>query len=707
MTTALLVEYASICAAGGLAIVTIFRAGRSVPRWAFAIGMTLLGIEALFISLSNRSTGTEAIAQWQSWRLVVDTLLPAAWLAFSATYARGKDKMPPRMRIFAVITAFIASLLLALWFRDGLIVSTQFTAWDMGWRLRWSWSGTALLVFMLMASIAVVVNLERTFRASVGAARWRIKYMLLGVGLIFVVRIYTSSQAILFQGIDSSTEPINLIALIVGAALTTRSLYRAGHFELEVYPSRSVLQKSLTVFLAGAYLLIVGVLAKVVSYIGGDAVFAVKAFFIMAMVVLLAIVIQSDRARLELRRFVSRNFRRSPYDYRAVWKIFSDRTVSRIEQTDLCRALVTLVAETFDALSVSILLIDEKRKSLTLGATTVHTLAGGADGSADVDSSRPISLLCEHFRKHAQPIDIESINAAWSEMLKRLHPIQFPNGGNRICVPLIGHGEVLGVMIVGDRVAGVAFSIEDFDMLKCIADHAAANVLNARLSIKLLEAKELEAFQAMAAFFVHDLKNAASTINLMLQNFPTHFDNPEFKQDALRGISKTANHINRLVSRLGTLRHELKIELEEEDLNQLVNSVLAEIEHAPGFRFTKALSSLPKVKLDRDQFHKVITNLVLNATEAAAPQGEVHISTAHQNGCIILTISDNGCGMSSDFLRHSLFRPFQTTKKNGLGIGMFQSKMIVEAHRGRIAATSELGKGSTFQIYLPEAQNSQ
>jgi signal transduction histidine kinase len=79
----------------------------------------------------------------------------------------------------------------------------------------------------------------------------------------------------------------------------------------------------------------------------------------------------------------------------------------------------------------------------------------------------------------------------------------------------------------------------------------------------------------------------------------------------------------------------------------------------------------------------------------------VCIETTHRNGWVVLAVTDNGCGMSAEFRNRSLFRPFQTTKKTGLGIGVFQSKIIVEAHGGRIEVESELGKGTTFRVLLP------
>jgi len=121
----------------------------------------------------------------------------------------------------------------------------------------------------------------------------------------------------------------------------------------------------------------------------------------------------------------------------------------------------------------------------------------------------------------------------------------------------------------------------------------------------------------------------------------------------------------------------------------------------PDVDLVQNLAALPRLYMDREQMGKVVTNLVLNATQAVSGNGRVCLETAHRNGWVVLTVADNGCGMSPEFLNQSLFRPFQTTKKKRLGIGVFQSRMIVESHGGRIEVESELGKGTTFRVLLP------
>jgi putative PEP-CTERM system histidine kinase len=222
------------------------------------------------------------------------------------------------------------------------------------------------------------------------------------------------------------------------------------------------------------------------------------------------------------------------------------------------------------------------------------------------------------------------------------------------------------------------------------------------LSAQLVRNKELEAFQAMSAFFVHDLKNTASTLSLTLQNLHRHFADPAFRDDALRAVSKSVEHLNHLIARLTRLRQELNATPQPTDLAQLVSQTLDSLNPSSNQQaLTRDLHPVPPVSLDPEQFQKVIVNLILNAREAIAANGQIQVRLRPRPPWAVLEVIDNGCGMSPQFIRESLFRPFQTTKRNGLGIGMFHSKMIVEAQKGRLEVESNPGSGTTLRVLLP------
>ena len=693
-----LLTYSSAALAAVLALGGALRARRAVERWAFAAGMAALALERTFSGLMAGAPSPMSAYNWQLWRLTAVALIPGTWLLFSLGYARGNAREFLRRWRLVLGAAFLIPLGAAVLYRPALVVSTSNGPDDTLLRFNLGPAGTTLFLVQLIAAVLVLVNLERTFRAAVGIVRWRIKYFLMGVGVLFLVRLYTASQALLFRSIDPSLDILNSGALLIAGLLILRSLFRAGHFNLEVYPSHTVLQGSVTILLVGSYLLIVGVLAKIVTYLGGDSSFAFKTLVVLVVLVVLAVLLQSDRVRMQIRQFVSRHFQRPLHDYGTVWRKFTEGTASRVEQSEYNRAVVTLTADIFQTLSVTLWMLDDGREDLVPAATTSLT-------ASQMQSLRPTTqetaTVISHFHSHPEPVDFEKLPDAWAEILRRLHPDEFHKGGTRVGVPITAGGEVLGMILLGDRVGGTSFTQQDLDLLKSIGGQVASGLLNARLSQRLLQAREHEAFQTMATFFVHDLKNAASTLNLMLQNLPTHFDDPAFREDALRGVGKSVAHINHLISRLGELRQELKIHAVESDLNELVGSVLAAYQNDPAFVIETELAPLPKLALDREQFSKVLTNLVLNARDASNGQGRLRIRTARAGGWAVLTTADDGCGMSEEFQARSLFRPFQTTKKNGLGIGMFQSKMIVEAHGGRIEVESAPGKGATFRVFLP------
>jgi putative PEP-CTERM system histidine kinase len=697
MSNADILGFASALFCSVLALIVAWNERRSVAHWAFVAGMVALAVEEVCFALTADAGSPEEMVYWQKWRLVAMSFLPGIWLFFSLSYARGNYSEFLKRWRFVLAAAFLMPIGLVILFGKDLIVSVGHT--ETGhWMFGLGIPGSVLNLLFLLGSVLVLMNLERTYRAAVGTMLWRIKFMILGLGVIFAVRAYVSSQVLLFHALNLSLQAVTATAVLLGGVLILRSLFRAGHFNTDVYPSQSALHNSLTVLLAGIYLLIVGVFAKVVTFLGGDTAFTLKAFVLLVALVLLAILLLSDRVRLHTRRFVSRHFQRPLYDYRSVWRRFTEGTAPCVKQAELCQAAVKLVTDIFQVLSVTIWLVDDKRENFVFATSTFLSETKANDLKPQSMDAMEVMRALEN---HSDPMDIDASKESWTAVLRRCHPDEFRKGGNRVCVPMIGGGEVLGLIILGDRVGGVSFSWQDFDLLKCVADQVAASLLNAQLSQKLLQAKEMEAFQTMSAFFVHDLKNTTSTLNLMLKNLPVHFNDPEFRADALRGISKTVAHINHLIGRLSLLRHELQIKPVESDLNEVVVKALAGWEEAAGVSLVKNLPPLPKILLDPEQMLKVVTNLVLNARDAVSPAGEIRIETAQSNGWVILTVSDNGCGMAPEFLSRSLFRPFQTTKKNGLGIGLFQSKMIVEAHKGRVQVESQPGKGTTFRIILP------
>jgi putative PEP-CTERM system histidine kinase len=697
MNSTALIDFLAAVVASGLICGSLFGDRRSLAHKVFLAGMLLLALESLFTALAADANLPRQIIRWQNWGFTATAFLPGTWLLFSLTYGRGNySEFVAKWRI-GLALMFVAPLVLAAFFRGSLVFEVRSIS-GQDWVCSLGWGGIALNLFLLLGAVLVLMNLERTYRAAVGMMRWRMKYLILGIGVLFAARAYTSSQCLLFRSANPSLQAVNAGALVVACVLMFRWLVRAGRFEVSVYPSHSVLHHSLTVLIAGVYLLVVGVFAKIVTLFGGDGAFTLKAFGVLVLLVGLSIILLSDRVRLHTKRFVSRHFQRPLYNYRTVWGSFAAATASCVRQTELCQAVVKLLTEIFQLLSATIWIVEEKDEKFTFGASSSLSESRSAVLKlAPAEAAEVIRAL----RTRRDPVDIDAVNESWTQALRRCHPAEFRTGGHRVCVPVVARDQLLGIMLLGDRVGGIPFSTQDFDLLRCVGDQVAASLLNIELSRRLLEAKELEAFQTMSAFFVHDLKNTASTLSLMLQNLPAHYNDPAFREDALRGLGKAAQHIDDLIKRLTLLRQEMAIRPAEVDLNELVAKVLATLERSPRARIVQELRPLPKQAIDSEQLEKVIVNLLLNAHEALNGEGEIRVATQEHKDWTVVSVSDNGCGMPPDFVQRSLFRPFQTTKKHGIGIGMFQSKMIVEAHHGRIEVESEVGKGTTFRVLLP------
>ena len=681
-----------------LAFASLLPKKPSLATWCFFAGMAVLGIDSLFTGLGLRATQFSDVLSGLALGLVVKSFVPAAWLAFSLIYSRGDYRESlTRWRIPLVIVALLP-IGLSLGFQQQLIEAVPAGPAGEAPLLRFAAAARVLNVILLVALVWILLNLEQTFRSAVGTMRWRIKFVVLGLAVIFGARIYVRSQALLFSAYDMDWSGVESSGLLIGCVFLVVAYVRTGFAEIDVYPSRAVLGSSLTVLIVGGYLFIVGVLARVVRRFGGAESFQLAAFAVLLGMAGLAALLLSDRLRQRIHGFVGSHFARAQHDSVRIWTEFSRRLANVKDQAGLCAASARLVSETFEVLSVTIWLLDEQKEQFIVGASTAPPPGEGTAGNPPVAAS---SAVAAGMHVRSSPFDLEGVDEPWAAELRQLNPTTFPKGGNRWCVPLRAGEQSLGALVLADRVNGAGYTVEELQLLQCIADQVTSVLLNLRLADEVTRSRELEAFRTMSAFFVHDLKNAAASLNLMLRNLPVHFDDPAFREDALRGIGNTAQRIEEMIGRLTALRQRPHLNPVEADLNQLVSEVLDRLDGMPHVELTREFQPLPGIRADREQIQSVVTNLVLNARDALGPGGRIRVRTEHIGGSVVLTVMDNGCGMSAAFLKDSLFRPFQSTKKKGLGIGMFQSRMIVEAHGGSIRVESETGKGSTFRVSLP------
>jgi signal transduction histidine kinase len=257
--------------------------------------------------------------------------------------------------------------------------------------------------------------------------------------------------------------------------------------------------------------------------------------------------------------------------------------------------------------------------------------------------------------------------------------------------------------------------LKSSDDARAIADNI--NVVTERLRAQVAreaESRQFESFVRLSAMLTHDLKNAIEALSLTVGNMERHFDNPQFRTDALKGLTIATDKLKAIVARLSrpltslSGEHKLPKDIDLVPILKRVSAVTAEpmrTKHSIVLRLPESVHALA----DEARIEEVIENLVLNGLEAMIePGGTLTIEAGYTtSGAPSFSISDTGPGMSRVFIDNRLFRPFATTKKNGIGLGLYTCREVVRAHGGTIDVHSVEGTGTTFRVVLPSATQRQ
>jgi putative PEP-CTERM system histidine kinase len=684
---------AALACAGLGAFVLSRNPGSGLNR-SFAAGMAALALMELGAFLEGLDA--HGILPLLSERLVLagEILLPIPWLLFALGLVRVGSAKSRALRRIGVAAAFLLSacFFAALVFRVSLPSFLPQESVD-----HW------FSVFLILALSAVLAGFETTLRTADHAQRWRIKFLLLGAGAMLAARIYAHSQRLVFPDWTGDHSAVMSAVMLIGSGLVAFSLVRHQLLDVNVFISRHFAYNSFTAVAVGAYLLFVGLTAQAVRSLGGSfGEYAGVLFAFVAVLSLLAVLL-STKARKKIRIFIDRHFYRSRYDYHREWLTLTERLSSKLDVREIFLPIRDLLLETLWVGNARLWLCDDRESEF-------RPVSPSGEADTGEDAPQWDSRLVRALKERRYPVTLDDLGeivepGAFEGVRKEMAA-----SGIAVLVPLATGDRLVGVLGCAKSRSGHPFDRVDFDLMNTVARQAANSFLIARLSRSLVRAKEMEAFHTFSAFVLHDMKNFVSMLSLFVQNADRNLENPEFRKDALRSISQTAEKMRRMMERLSAFSREPELLVEPVDLDGLAQEVAAEMKGSIRSRIALDLGGPPPVAADPGEIRRIVTNLILNAEEAtgngeaSVRDGEIRLATFARDGKAVLAVSDSGCGMTPEFVAGTLFKPFATTKSHGFGIGLYQAKRIVDAHEGSIEVESAVGRGTTFRILLPQAR---
>jgi putative PEP-CTERM system histidine kinase len=676
-------QFAFPLAAAGSVILIGAALRRSRPgrrEITFALGMAGFALEAI---ASFALVGwTDTAEDRRLWLRVVSSLgvlLLLPWAAFIASLlAPAEHGTSRRTRLMLWLTSGLVALTSGvIWLREPFLVSELSGAF---YAARLSDLGLYPVIAQLLGTVAILAGLELCLRTADRDARWRLKYLLLGLGGVFLVRFYLLSHLLLFHVLLGVYITTQAAALVLATIVIGASIVRAPFAGGKLVISRSIALRSAVVGLLGLYLFVVGGLGWLLDRLGLSEELFWGSVLIFAGAAAAGAITLSEHLRWRFRRFIGMHFYGSKYDYRAQWMTFTRRLGSTIALEELTPQLL---AATTDAIGTA------KGVLYLAGDDGFHLGAAVEvyDAPDILDASSP---FLQRAREHAFPVPVGDVE----------RPAWFPQAA--ALVPLIWQGSLTGVLIVAGERTDRPYSAEDLEFLAAVGVQVAAAMVTTRLSETVARTREFEAFHRLTSFVVHDLKNAVSGLSMLSQNSLQHFDDPEFQRDAIQTVSRTVDRMRALLRRLTSAAEVPKVSLEPLDLATLLADRIVPLIRTPQVALTCDLRPAPMVG-DADALERMFHNLVTNAVEALDGRGQLILRSTVRGETAVCEVSDTGCGMSLAFQRRALFVPFRSSKKGGWGIGLYHAREIVQAHRGHIDVKSAEGQGTTFTVTFPVA----
>jgi putative PEP-CTERM system histidine kinase len=543
-------------------------------------------------------------------------------------------------------------------------------------------------------AIAGLVMVEQIMRNAHVESRRAVKYLCIGLGVIFAYDFYLYANALLFQNLDAylweARGFVNgMVVPVLGVAVA-----RDPRLSLDIFVSRRMVFHTTALLGTGLYLLAIGLGGYYIRTYGGEWSTVVQIIFLFGAALVLLVLLFSGRVRANLRVLINKHFFHYKYDYRDEW-LRSIQTLSSGQPDERLRErAIYSLAEIIDSPGGVLWM-----RQLMDQYVPVARWQMEVSEKAVIRTDHP---LIQFMATREWLIDLDEYerdpelynNIAIPEWLERL-----PRAW--LVVPLIVHVHLIGFIVLARSPAQLHFNWEDSDLIKTAGRQAAVHLAQLEASRALAEARQFEACNRLTAYVMHDLKNLIAQLSLVVTNAAKHKNNPRFMEDAINTVDNSVQKMNRLLAHLRSDTLQVQ-EAEYIDLAAVLGEVVETMSSGKPAPSLDLQAEGIRLQADRDRFASIIGHLIRNAQDATPDDGRIIVRLFRRAEYAIVEVQDTGSGMDKEFIRDRLFRPFDSTKgKSGMGIGVYESRDYIHKLGGDIEVISRVGEGTTFRVRLP------
>lgn len=459
--------------------------------------------------------------------------------------------------------------------------------------------------------------------------------------------------------------------------------------------SRTLTFQSLSIFAVALYVIVLTAAAVLIELIAGPYARMVEIAAVFFAAVTALVLLPSPRLRALWKVQVAKHFFQHRYDYRTEWMRFGE-TIGRPGENPapLGERVAKAIADITDSPAALLLLRDDQ------GGLMLET---GWNWNGDLPEGASLSpTIVARLEQSGWIIDLGKRRAAdatlplpdWMTQDARLWAL----------VPLIHFNRLTGAILLARPPIDRRLDWEDFDMLRAAGRQVATYISEAQGQQALNDAARFDEFNRRFAFIIHDIKNLVSQLSLLARNAERHADNPEFRADMILTLQESVGKMNDLLARLSQ-HHKGRA---EEPRPLALRTLLDHVAHIRARQHPILVNGdAPLALADPARVELIVTHLLQNAIDASAPDAPVELRLSADAYDVLVEIVDQGRGMSAEYVRRELFKPFSSSKAGGFGIGAFEARALAQAMGGRIDVDSRPGVGSRFTLRLPLAPHTQ